>query len=135
MFEIIAQTTTGNELGITAIVTSVGGLILAVLSLYWTKGSVARINEYKAKAEVAALDVKKIKDDCAKEIAEVQAAAMASEAKLQAHIDIIDRKLDAAEGRERQCLERAAKMEGKLEVMEKAQNVVSQKVEALEQKA
>ncbi len=43
--------------------------------------------------------------------------------------------LDASEQRERECLARAAKMEGKLEVMERAQNVVSQKVEALEQKA
>ncbi len=145
MLELLAETN-GNELSIAAILGTICTLILTILNLYWTKGSAARIAEFKAKAELAALDVKTIREDCdrritdaeaeaAKLLASAHAESQAREARMQAHIDIIDKKLDASETRERECLARASKMEGKLEVMERAQHVVTQKVEALEQKA
>lgn len=136
MFLLIAQDTGSNFLpnlnnapawvvGACAIIWVSVYAVKTILELRWNAGSKAIIAEREASVkekELAVrekeLDVQEVSDAYEKRIKQVESANERRIAELQAHIDIMDKKLDASEARERDCLQKYANLEGRFQILE-----------------
>lgn len=148
MFFVIAQGDVSNlpiqgpawVVGACAIIGAMVYAIKTILELRWNAGSKAIIAEREAavkEKELAVrekeLDVQEVSDAYEKRIKEVETANATRIAELQAHIDIMDKKLDASEARERECARNLANMEGRLQILEQIYKV-GNKVEEINEK-
>jgi hypothetical protein len=105
---------------------TIGGLAGSLMSRYYKEGTEAKIRLTQAEtkrlemqARADAVNAPKIIESYEQAIRELRDEYLVKIASLQSHIDIIDKKLDAAENRERECIERAARLEGRLSVLER----------------
>lgn len=137
MFSLLAQDTSTLPIqgpawvvGACAIIGALVYAIKTILELRWNVGSKAIIAEREASVkekELAVrekeLDVQEISEAYEKRIKEVETANEKRVAELQAHVDIVDKKLDAAEQRERECLQKYANLEGRFQIIEQLYKV------------
>lgn len=141
MFNIIAQDSTGIGIpsgpawavGIAIVIWALTGIIAKILELRWNAGSKARIEEMAAQvtlnkseseqklaeAKLAQADVDEVVAAYEEKLKEVRRDCETQIAKMREHVDIIDKKLDASEGRERECASKLAELTGRLQILER----------------
>lgn len=142
MFNIIAQDSSGGlgipsgpawAVGIAIVIWALTGIIAKILELRWNAGSKARIEEMAAQvalnkseseqklaeAKLAQADVDEVVAAYEEKLKEVRRDCEMKIAKMQEHVDIIDKKLDASEKRERDCSSKLAELTGRLQILER----------------
>lgn len=127
--------------GIAIVLWAATGIIAKILELRWNAGSKARIEEMAAEAQLKKADaehkiaeaklaqadidevvsayeekLKEVVKDCERNVENMRV-------KMQAHIDIIDKKLDASEDRERNCIQELSIVKGRLQILEELQGI------------
>lgn len=140
--------------GIAIVLWALSQIVKNVLELRWNAGSKANIEEMKARAEIlkaeneaklaqmklAQLDAdditnayeEKLKEtivDCKTKLQDLDNNAKIQMQGMQAHIDIIDKKLDVSEQRERNCIGELNLLKGRLQVIETLEPI-KQQIEA-----